>query len=154
MGATRREIDDTVYNERHENYIKNREKILARAKIRYQEERPIRIVIERKIREAVRQQRLKEKRRVAYQGKSIPMVPNARAKEFVQTYKEGKLCLDCGQQHPYYVMDFDHVRGTKECDISTLVAKGKTIKKILIEMEKCDLVCTNCHRERSHQRMI
>lgn len=33
-------------------------------------------------------------------------------KAFIQKAKEVP-CTDCGNEYPYYVMDFDHVRGDK-----------------------------------------
>ena len=59
-----------------------------------------------------------------------------------------KPCQDCGKQYPYYVMDFDHVRGEKLFDVSRDVPVEKRLK----EIEKCDLVCANCHRERTFQK--
>ena len=62
-------------------------------------------------------------------------------------------CADCGVQYPYYVMDFDH----RENEIKSFPlnrVNNATVKVILAEMAKCDLVCANCHRERTHQRSL
>lgn len=59
-------------------------------------------------------------------------------------------CQDCGIKYPYYVMDFDHIS-----DKTFSVAAGVRlygIKKILEEIKKCEVVCTNCHRQRTHSR--
>lgn len=69
-----------------------------------------------------------------------------RARAFIQGYKETHRCTDCHEIFPYYVMDFDHVRGTKRCDVSDLVAKGRSLDMIKAEIAKCDLVCANDHR--------
>ena len=63
-------------------------------------------------------------------------------------------CADCGVSYPYYVMDFDHREGeTKISDMNGLVVKrGCSMKVLRAEIAKCDLVCANCHRERSYQR--
>lgn len=47
-------------------------------------------------------------------------------------------------------MDYDHVRGEKIKDISDMWAGDKDL--ILAEIAKCDLVCANCHRIRTHLR--
>ncbi len=58
---------------------------------------------------------------------------------------------DCGIQYPYYVMDFDHREGeTKVINLAS--ASRMTRPKILEEIAKCDVVCSNCHRERTHRR--
>ena len=58
-------------------------------------------------------------------------------------------CMDCGQSYPPYVMDFDHRRGTKVFDVSTNSMWG--LQAVLTEIEKCDLVCANCHRIRTYK---
>ena len=61
-------------------------------------------------------------------------------------------CADCGIQYPYYVMDLDHVRGEK-LDHPNRVAKHYTKAIFLEEVTKCDVVCANCHRERTQSRL-
>lgn len=60
-------------------------------------------------------------------------------------------CVDCQIQYPPYVMDFDHVNGEKKFNIAAK-ASGGDMQAILDEVAKCDLVCANCHRERTHNR--
>lgn len=57
-------------------------------------------------------------------------------------------CADCGASCPHYVMDFDHVRGTKTGTIGRMVSEAST-PRLLGEIAKCEVVCANCHRERS-----
>ena len=61
-------------------------------------------------------------------------------------------CADCGMSYPYYVMDFDHVRGAKCFNIGT-DAKSKSMEAFLAEVAKCDVVCANCHRHRTWMRL-
>lgn len=71
--------------------------------------------------------------------------------EFVRQLKDGKPCKDCKKPYPYYVMHFDHLRDKEAC-VGFLRAIGATKERILREVEKCELVCANCHAERTHQR--
>lgn len=75
-------------------------------------------------------------------------------KETVRLYKERMPCSDCHKNYPYYVMDFDHIptRGKKATEIGKMLLNGASLEKILAEIEKCDLVCSNCHRIRTHKR--
>lgn len=59
-------------------------------------------------------------------------------------------CRDCGGSWPYYVMQFDHVRGTKSFGIATALAKSGTVSPEMLraEIAKCDVVCANCHAVR------
>lgn len=61
-------------------------------------------------------------------------------------------CLDCKRRFPPYVMDFDHVRGDKKFNVSRAHTVG--INALREEMAKCDVVCSNCHRIRTHKRRI
>lgn len=57
-------------------------------------------------------------------------------------------CADCRRRYPPYVMDFDHVRGRKMFQIGGSL--HLSLKRIKAEVAKCDVVCANCHRERTH----
>ena len=59
-------------------------------------------------------------------------------------------CEDCGRSYPYWVMDFDHVTGTKNFGIAR--ALRTHLEDILAETKKCQIVCANCHRERTQLR--
>jgi len=49
-------------------------------------------------------------------------------------------------------MDFDHLDPkTKVVKVSALIFEGSR-QLLLDEIAKCELVCANCHRERTHQR--
>jgi uncharacterized OB-fold protein len=65
-------------------------------------------------------------------------------------------CADCGKLYPYYVMDFDHRPGeTKSFGIAKYLSVESTTSsyaKLDAEMAKCDVVCANCHRERTYRR--
>jgi len=50
---------------------------------------------------------------------------------------KSKPCMDCGVSYPYYVMEFDHVRGKKVERISRMTTRS--IKKIKEEIKKCEL---------------
>lgn len=62
-------------------------------------------------------------------------------------------CTDCKKRYPAYVMQFDHVRGRKGFTIGSSFHK-KTMAQIKLEIAKCEVVCANCHAERTHKRRI
>lgn len=61
-------------------------------------------------------------------------------------------CKDCGVKYPYYVMQFDHVRGTKEFNIG-VVGPTASRDRMMNEIAKCEVVCANCHAARTHERL-
>jgi hypothetical protein len=60
-------------------------------------------------------------------------------------------CADCGGTFPPYVMDFDHLEDAiKKFNVG--VTKKYNWEETLREIAKCELVCANCHRIRTHER--
>lgn len=76
---------------------------------------------------------------------------HAAKKAYVDELKAATPCADCGQNFPPYVMDFDHL-GDKVDNVSVLLTKACGLEKIKAEIAKCEIVCANCHRERTHAR--
>jgi len=72
---------------------------------------------------------------------------------FVDDLKKNTPCADCGIKYPPYVMDFDHIEdGNKLADISYFRSTGR-IGALKAEILKCEIVCANCHRQRTHNRV-
>ena len=67
-------------------------------------------------------------------------------KKWFQEYKSSLKCLKCGENH-VSTIDFHHRVGNKENGISKMVADGYSIDRIQKELEKCDVLCANCHRK-------
>lgn len=67
----------------------------------------------------------------------------------------GTSCVVCGYDKCYAALEFHHVdMSTKEYQISKLVGNFSRIDTLLKELEKCILVCSNCHREIHHPHQI
>jgi len=66
------------------------------------------------------------------------------AREFVYQYLSTHPCIQCGEGDPM-VLEFHH-RGGKDLPVSVMVAGGYPIHKIQEEIDKCDVLCANCHR--------
>lgn len=77
----------------------------------------------------------------------------AKAK-YVTDIKSAGSCTDCGNQFHPAAMDFDHVGTDKVAPVSQLVANNVSYKRIDAEIAKCELVCANCHRVRTHERFL
>lgn len=65
---------------------------------------------------------------------------NARWREF----KSGLSCSECGQNHPA-TLDFHHP-DRKEHSVSDLLRGEVGWDKLMDEVEKCIVLCSNCHR--------
>lgn len=73
---------------------------------------------------------------------------------FVNYIKETTPCSDCAEHYPYYVMDFDHLDGYIKDGLVSYFTKTGRIEAMKREIEKCEVVCANCHRKRTHQRRL
>jgi hypothetical protein len=71
--------------------------------------------------------------------------------DFISKTKN-KPCVDCNEIYPPYVMDFHHLDPSKkDFIISFLVSRKYSIKRIKQEIDKCIVLCSNCHRIRHHK---
>jgi hypothetical protein len=80
-----------------------------------------------------------------------PASKRKEVQEMLSKIKEKSGCVDCNTKYPYYVLDFDHARGKKVANIGQML-NYFSVEDILKEVAKCDIVCSNCHRERTFQR--
>lgn len=86
-------------------------------------------------------------RRPKKRGWRVPTKQEKINRAYIKEIKEVP-CADCGQSYPSCVMDFDHVTGRKLGNIS-LVARSWSLEKLIKEIAKCQIVCSNCHRIRT-----
>lgn len=122
----------------HQHYLKNRERITA----------------QNKAYRLAHIQKFRAYRREHYQrNKAAIVVREAERlrynRDLIDTFKDVP-CADCGHRFPSYVMDFDHVRGAKRKAIGQMLTANPDA--IIEEILKCEVVCSNCHRIRTHVR--
>lgn len=95
------------------------------------------------------------KRKDYKNNKVAYMRRNGKAKinktKFIRNLKETNPCKDCNRYFPYWVMQYDHL---KDKSFSLCRANVTTYgkNKILDEIKKCELVCANCHYNRTYMR--
>lgn len=74
------------------------------------------------------------------------------AREWMNAIKADVPCTDCGGLFPVFVMHWDHLPGFQKVgEISTMLAH-RSRATILEELQKCQLVCANCHVMRTVDR--
>lgn len=65
---------------------------------------------------------------------------------------KGSSCVDCGlsfPQIPYSVFDFHHLNPSEK-DVDWSKLRLRSWSSIMSELDKCVLLCSNCHRIRHH----
>lgn len=61
-------------------------------------------------------------------------------------FKSGKACTVCGGHFHHTALHWHHRdRAEKTASVGDLLADGCSRSLIALEIEKCDLVCANCH---------
>lgn len=86
-----------------------------------------------------------------YPGKALAKL---RRREYVRRLKE-QPCSDCGKSFHWCVMEFDHTRGepiykgSRRRRLTFTALIGRSWKALLEEVDKCDIVCANCHKIRT-----
>jgi hypothetical protein len=68
-------------------------------------------------------------------------------------YLTDKACVDCGESNPI-VLDFDHLpKHEKKFAIGRAISGStRSWNSIFLEIQKCEIVCANCHRIRTSTR--
>lgn len=93
----------------------------------------------------------KNKQRYIEKSVKFSKIYIKRNREFIKDLKNNTKCKDCGNSYQHYVMTFDHLRDKKE-DVGNMVSHGISLEKLKNEIDKCDIICANCHAERTWKR--
>lgn len=68
---------------------------------------------------------------------------------------KSKPCADCGATFPEYVMEFDHKPEFKKSfRLASAAIYSSSEGRLREEIAKCDVVCANCHKIRTHTRRV
>lgn len=72
---------------------------------------------------------------------------------YIRSAKQGQKCTDCREDYPYWILEFDHLpKYEKLFTIGGRNSRDKSIEQIQAEIDKCEIVCSNCHKNRSYWR--
>jgi hypothetical protein len=78
---------------------------------------------------------------------------NKAKKEKLYTFLSDKCCTDCGISD-IRLLEFDHLDPqTKTKAVARFISGGYSWDRLLEEINKCEIVCANCHRLRTYGRM-
>lgn len=74
-------------------------------------------------------------------------VREQKLKKFIGSLKSKLSCVECGENHPA-CLDFHHNDSSdKDFNIGNAWKGGWSEEKILKEVSKCSVLCSNCHRK-------
>lgn len=107
----------------------------------------------------VRKQKQAQYSRAYYERNKQNVISKINAKKknhrtWFNNYKATLKCIQCGYDHPA-ALDFHHVeRKRTNRKVNQLVSDGHTKKRILEEVAKCVVLCSNCHRVHHHDERV
>ncbi len=68
-------------------------------------------------------------------------------RDWFQALKEEQVCSRCGENETC-CLEYHHRNPSKKIKhVANMIRDGNGKMSILVEIEKCDLVCANCHRK-------
>lgn len=70
----------------------------------------------------------------------------------ISDYKASHGC-SCGEDHPA-CLDFHHMDSDKEVNVSDAIRCGWSINRLMKEIQKCIVMCANCHRKLHHDLRV
>ena len=82
-----------------------------------------------------------------HKTKRLAMIYGRKATmyEYIQDIKKQLCCADCGERHPA-TLHFHHLNSEeKKFTIGDAVNRGFSLNRIKKEIEKCIVLCANCH---------
>lgn len=81
-----------------------------------------------------------------YYKKYMPM-RQAQNKEYLESVRRNSKCMDCGEDN-YVLLQFHHRNGKEKYSIGMYTRWS--LKRLEEEINKCDVLCANCHLLRHH----
>jgi hypothetical protein len=75
----------------------------------------------------------------------------SKIEQFIADYLFKNPCVSCGETD-ILTLEFDHCKGKKSFAICTAISRAYSLERIKVELEKCQVLCSNCHsRKTQHE---
>lgn len=91
----------------------------------------------------IHKERLAEDRKKKYR---LRKSRTQRRYEILNNYKMAKGCKECGYNKHAVALDFDHINPLEKSFNISARLDLSTIKTLMKEVRKCQILCANCHR--------
>jgi hypothetical protein len=73
---------------------------------------------------------------------------------YVYQTLQNSFCVDC-KETDIRVLELDHVKDSKLIPVSTMLNKSRwSVQDLKLEIDKCEVRCVNCHRQKTYARLI
>jgi len=126
--------------EKRKEWAKNNRERIRKAQQKYRETH----------REECRQRTLKHRHEHPGQYKKRQKKFMVSRLRWLHEYKHERGCLICGENDPR-CLDFHH-RDPKQKVMGVALMVGLQMERLIEEINKCDVMCANCHRKKTNGR--
>ncbi len=75
-------------------------------------------------------------------------------RKWLSDYKKTLKCFRCGKSHPATLTFHHRDASEKSFEIGNCVNLGIGLKRLVAEIEKCDVLCANCHAKEHFSQMF
>ena len=72
---------------------------------------------------------------------------------YIEEVKKKSSCVSCGIKD-YRVLDFHHISPTEKKWNVSAISKIPSMTRLKQEIDKCDILCANCHRIYHHTHIV
>ncbi|MGI8467211.1 MAG: hypothetical protein ACR2N3_02050 [Pyrinomonadaceae bacterium] len=66
-------------------------------------------------------------------------------RKWLVEYKKTLSCIRCGENHPAALTFYHKNSSDKSFEIGNAICLGVSLKRLIVEIEKCEVLCANCH---------
>jgi hypothetical protein len=75
-----------------------------------------------------------------------------KLRKWLDEYKKNLMCLRCGFSD-FQALEFHHSNyDAKDFNVADMIRSGSSIQTILREIEKCEVLCSNCHQIEHYEK--
>lgn len=84
--------------------------------------------------------------------REIRVVRRKKTREWLDGYKKGLSCEHCGFAD-FRALEFHHINhNEKDFNVADMIHSGSSVQTIMREIEKCIVLCSNCHQIEHYQK--
>ncbi len=69
-------------------------------------------------------------------------------RDWYHDYKNTLCCVDCGENHPACLQFHHKDRAEKRFSLGDMASRASSIRVLMEEIKKCEVLCVNCHAKR------
>jgi len=83
----------------------------------------------------------------------VKKLDRAEKAEYIRRLRETTACIECGKHYNHSMMVYQH-RNSYDKLFNVSEGTNRNWVKVLAEIDKCDIICANCHKYRHYLERV